>query len=132
VKHLVLTVCAVVALLVTLQVMLEYRNVGLSVLVGEGEIASGRFEKRQLLEEQHLRVDDNFYRLCQIIQLIPASYGFVYHKYFIYVIVRPVPEDRELIRIKFADIQINPTVRTDHRRYQERCNGCRRRRKIPD
>ena len=91
VKHLVMTVLAVVALLVTLQVMLEYRNVGLSVLVGNGEVPSGRFEKRQLLEEQHLRVDDNFYRLCQIIQLIPESYPFVYHKYLVYVIVRPVP-----------------------------------------
>src|SRR5215213_385631 len=67
-KHLLLTGVSVLALLITLQVMLEYRNVGLSVLVGKGEIASGRFEKRQILEEQHLRVDDNFYRLCQIIQ----------------------------------------------------------------
>src|SRR5215212_2714193 len=91
VKHLVLTVLAIFALLITLQVMLEYRNVGLSVLVGKGEIASGRFEKRQILEEQHLRVDDNLYRLCQIIQLIPASYPFVYHKYLVYVVVRPVP-----------------------------------------
>src|ERR1041385_756711 len=91
VKHLLLTVLAVVALLVTLQVMLEYRNVGLGVLIGKGEISSGRFEKRELLEEQHLRVDDNFYRLCQIIQLIPESYPFVYHKYFVYVVVRPVP-----------------------------------------
>jgi hypothetical protein len=71
--------------------MLEYRNVGLGVLVGKGEALSGRFEKRQILEEQHLRVDDNFYRLCQIIQLIPESYPFVYHKYLVYVIVRPVP-----------------------------------------
>ena len=91
VKHLFTTVFAIVALLVTLQVMLEYRNVGLSVLVGNGEVPSGRFEKRQILEEQHLRVDDNFYRLCQIIQLIPESYPFVYHKYLIYVIVRPIP-----------------------------------------
>jgi len=91
VKHLVLTVLAIFALLITLQVMLEYRNVGFSVLVGKGEIASGRFEKRQILEEQHLRVDDNFYRLCQIIQLIPESYPFVYHKYLVYVVVRPVP-----------------------------------------
>ena len=91
IKHLLTTVFAVVALLVALQVMLEYRNVGLSVLVGKGEIPSGRSEKRQILEEQHLRVDDNFYRLCQIIQLIPDSYPFVYHKYLIYVIVRPVP-----------------------------------------
>lgn len=90
-KHLMTTAIAVVALLVALQFMLEYRNVGLSVLVGKGEIPSGRYEKRQVLEEQHLRVDDNFYRLCQIIQLIPESYGYVYHKYLIYVIVRPVP-----------------------------------------
>jgi hypothetical protein len=90
-KHLVTTMIAIVALLVALQVMLEYRNVGLSVLVGSGEVPSGRFEKRQILEEQHLRVDDNFYRLCQIIQLIPESYPFVYHKYLVYVLVRPVP-----------------------------------------
>jgi hypothetical protein len=91
VKHLLMTVVAIFALLLTLQVMLEYRNVGLGVLVGKGEVPSGRFEKRQILEEQHLRVDDNFYRLCQIIQLIPDSHPFVYHKYLVYVIVRPVP-----------------------------------------
>jgi len=91
IKHLVTTMLAILALLVTLQLMLEYRNVGLGVLVGTGEIPSGRFEKRQILEEQHLRVDDNFYRFCQIIQLIPESYPFVYHKYLIYVIVRPIP-----------------------------------------
>ncbi len=91
IKHLVTSVTAIVVLLVALQVMLEYRNVGLGVLVGQGEVMSGRAEKRQLLEEQHLRVDDNFYRLCQIIQLIPNSYPFVYHKYLVYVLVRPVP-----------------------------------------
>jgi hypothetical protein len=91
VKHLVLTAVAILALLLTLQVMLEYRNVGLGVLVGKGEIPSGREEKRQVLEDQYLRVDDNFYRLCQIIQLIPDSYPFVYHKYLLYVVVRPVP-----------------------------------------
>ena len=91
VKHLVTSAFAIVVLLIALQLMLEYRNVGLSVLVGQAEVPSGRFEKKQILEEQHLRVDDNFYRLCQIIQLIPESYPFVYHKYLIYVLVRPVP-----------------------------------------
>src|SRR5215510_11011646 len=37
VKHLVTTLLAVVALLVTLEIMLEYRNVGLGALVGKGE-----------------------------------------------------------------------------------------------
>ncbi|HEY2963954.1 MAG TPA: O-antigen polymerase [Pyrinomonadaceae bacterium] len=91
VKHLVTTVLAVIAVLITLQIMLEYRNVGLGVLVGKGDATVSRLEKRQILEEQHLRVDDNFYRLCQIIQLIPQSHGFVYHKYLVYVLVRPVP-----------------------------------------
>ena len=91
VKHLLATLVVICALLLALQIMLEYRNVGLSALVGSGEpTASGR-EKSQMLEEEHLRVDDNFYRLCQIIQLIPKSHGFVYHEYLVYVLVRPVP-----------------------------------------
>lgn len=92
IKHLLITVVAVAALLITLQIMLEYRNVGLGVLVGKGDAELvGRLETRQILEEQHLRVDDNFYRLCQIIQLIPQSHPFVYHQYLVYVIVRPIP-----------------------------------------
>lgn len=92
IKHLVLTVVAIVALLLSLQIMLEYRNVGLGALVGQTEATlSSRSEKRLVLEGQHLRVDDNFYRLCQIIQLIPHSYPYVYHQYLVYVIVRPVP-----------------------------------------
>ena len=91
-KHLLTTVCAIAALLLALQIMLEYRNVGLGALVGNTDATlEGRREKHQLLEVQHLRVDDNFYRLCQIIQLIPQSHPFVYHKYVVYVLVRPVP-----------------------------------------
>jgi hypothetical protein len=90
-KHLLTTVVAIVALLLTLQLMLEYRNVGFNALVGKSDVPSGRTEKKQILEEEHVRVDDNFYRLCQIIQLIPESYPFVYHKYLVYVVVRPVP-----------------------------------------
>jgi len=91
VKHLITTVVAVVAVLLALQIMLEYRNVGLSALVGTGETAVTGYQKSQMLEEDHLRVDDNFYRLCQIIQLIPKTHGFVYHEYLVYVLVRPVP-----------------------------------------
>jgi hypothetical protein len=102
VKHLFMTVVAVVALLLALQIMLEYRNVGLSVLVGTGEQTVNGFEKRQVLEEQHLRVDDNFYRLCQIIQLIPKTHAYVYHDYLFYVLVRPVP------RVLWPDKPVDP------------------------
>jgi hypothetical protein len=90
-KHLFTTAFAIVALLLTLQIMLEYRNVGLGALFGNTDVSMSRREKSQLLEVEHLRVDDNFYRLCQIIQLIPQSHGYVYHKYLVYVLVRPVP-----------------------------------------
>ena len=92
VKHVVQTSLAVVALLITLQVMLEYRNVGLATIVGvRTDAAESRAEKQRFLENEKLRVDDNFYRLCQVIQLIPKTYPFVYHKYFLYILVRPVP-----------------------------------------
>jgi len=91
VKHLITSVLTIGAVLLTLQIMLEYRNVGLGALVGRSDATVDRFEKRQILEEEHLRVDDNFYRLSQIIQLIPSSYPFVYQQYLVYVLVRPVP-----------------------------------------
>jgi hypothetical protein len=91
-KQLLTTAFAIVALLLALQLMLEYRNVGFGSLFGGTDTSvSSRREKTQLLEVQHLRVDDNFYRLCQIIQLIPRTHPFVYHKYVVYVMVRPVP-----------------------------------------
>ena len=91
-KQVVVSLIAVTALLIALQIMLEYRNVGLGVLIGQkNETVSGMKEKQAIFEEQFLRVDDNFYRLCQIIQLIPKSFPYVYHRYFIYVIVRPIP-----------------------------------------
>ena len=72
--------------------MLEYRNIGLGALVGiRTDAAESREEKKRFFETEHLRVDDNFFRLCQVIQLIPKSYPFVYHEYFLYVIVRPIP-----------------------------------------
>ena len=92
IKHVVQTCVAIVALLVALQVMLEYRNIGLGTLFGfRTEAAESREEKRRFLENEYLRVDDNFFRLCQVIQFIPRSYPFVYHKYLFYIIVRPIP-----------------------------------------
>jgi oligosaccharide repeat unit polymerase len=102
-KQVVVSVLSVTALLIALQLMLEYRNVGLGVLVGQrNETVSGMNEKRAVFEQQYLRVDDNFYRLCQVIQLIPKSFPYVYHRYLIYVIVRPVP------RVFWPDKPVDP------------------------
>lgn len=103
IKHVIQTTVAIAALLLALQVMLEYRNVGLGTLLGFRTEASHTASYREhFFREQHLRVDDNFFRLCQVIQLIPSSHPFVYHQYILYVLVRPIP------RVFWADKPIDP------------------------
>ena len=83
-RHVLIGAGAVAALLLSLQVMLEYRRVGLAALFDSEN-------NEPILERDYLRVDDNFYRLCQIIELIPDHYPHTYYKYFVYVLVRPIP-----------------------------------------
>ena len=103
IKHAIQTFVAIAVLLIGLQVMLEYRNVGLASLLGiTTEAGQVREEKRRFLEEGTLRVDDNFFRLCQVMQFIPKSYPYVYHKYLLYILVRPVP------RVFWPDKPVDP------------------------
>jgi oligosaccharide repeat unit polymerase len=103
VRHFIVGCFAIVTLLLALQFMLEYRNVGLGVLIGQhSDAAISRKTKQSILEERYLRVDDNFYRLCQIIQLIPRTYPYVYHRYIVYVLVRPIP------RVFWANKPVDP------------------------
>ncbi|ANV84738.1 hypothetical protein AWQ21_10325 [Picosynechococcus sp. PCC 7003] len=69
-------------LLFFMQLMVEYRGVGFQQIYNTGKIE---------LRRDKLHVDDNFLRLSQIIDLVPAKYSFVYHKQIVYVIVRPIP-----------------------------------------
>lgn len=85
-KQVLIVGVAIVALLAAMQVILEYRNIGLSAFV-RGE--AGSYIQRS--DNEYVHVDDNFYRLCQVIELIPSTHSYVYHRYLIYVLVRPVP-----------------------------------------
>jgi oligosaccharide repeat unit polymerase len=81
-RHLFAMIGAAAALLVVMEVMLEFRSSGFS-----------RFFQSEDIEIQTttLRVDDNFLRLCQLIDLIPARYPFVEEKQYTWTLVRPVP-----------------------------------------
>ena len=83
-KHMLIAAAAAAALLVTLEIMLEYRNVGLAAVTQTEE-------NQSIFKRDYLHVDDNFYRLCQVIELIPEYYPHTYHKYFVWVLVRPIP-----------------------------------------
>lgn len=95
-RHAVGIVIVAMAILVALQVMLEYRTVGLAAIVSEESSA------REGLSRDYLHVDDNIYRFSQVVQLIPDSHPFVYHRYAIWVLVRPIP------RVLWPDKPVDP------------------------
>lgn len=92
-RHFVLGLASVALLLISLQFMLEYRNLGWQAAL------SG--EKEELTYE-HLHVDDNFFRLSQIIEIVPRYHPYVYEQQIVYILVRPIP------RILWPGKPINP------------------------
>jgi oligosaccharide repeat unit polymerase len=94
-RQLLVSAAAAIVLLVGMQVMLEYRLVGLGRGF-EGEHGDPAFQRG------YLHVDDNFYALCQTIKFIPESYPYVYHKYLVWVLIRPVP------RVFWPDKPLDP------------------------
>lgn len=84
IKQMLVAAGAVVMLLLTLQIMLQYRTSGLAAMV-EGK------SYEPFGHQESIRVDDNFYRLCQLIELIPQFYPHTYLNYVVWVIVRPIP-----------------------------------------
>jgi len=84
VRHVVIVGVAAACVLAVMQLMLEYRDVGLAALTDDETSA-------EVYKPDSIRVDDNFYRLCQIINFIPQSHPYVYEKYVVYVLVRPIP-----------------------------------------
>ena len=80
VRKLTLAAVAVVGLLTTMQFMLNIRNFGYQ-----------EFEFRGESEYDYLHVDDNFLRLAQVIELVPAEYPYLQFGQLWFTIIRPVP-----------------------------------------
>ena len=70
---------AVIALLWSMQFMLNIRGQGYQSFVENGS------------EYDYLHVDDNYLRLAQTIQLIPAEHDYVYGKQLVFALIRPIP-----------------------------------------
>jgi hypothetical protein len=75
-------------LLVFMEKMLDYRNVGFREMFAQEEVNTGEAAPQS---EVKVRVDDNFFRLAQSIHIVPALHEHTHFKYFFYVLVRPVP-----------------------------------------
>jgi oligosaccharide repeat unit polymerase len=96
IRHGVIATIGVIVLLIVMQLMVEYRGEGFSELFVKKE------QSEQIFRRDKLHIDDNFYRLCQIMQFIPESYPYVYHQYVVWVMVRPIP------RILWAGKPVDP------------------------
>ncbi len=84
VRGMFLAAIAGVGVLAFMQVMVNYRNVGVSALVKPDDSAD-------VTKYEYLHVDDNFLRLAQSIHIVPNLHKHTYFDYFIYVLVRPIP-----------------------------------------
>lgn len=79
-------VAVTVVLLVWLQVMFIIRGEGMAVL-----FTPERAKVTEQLSESKVDVDDNFYRLCQVMDLMPSRIDYTYGGQLFYVAVRPIP-----------------------------------------
>ena len=80
VRRLIIAAAAAVALLAAMQFMLNIRSFGYEDFVFRGES-----------EYDYLHVDDNFLRLSQVIEIVPAEHPHVGYQQLWFTIVRPVP-----------------------------------------
>lgn len=80
VRKLTIAAIAVVGLLATMQFMLNIRNLGYAEFTFRGQS-----------EYDYLHVDDNFLRLAQIIELVPAEHPYLYFRQVVFTLIRPVP-----------------------------------------
>ena len=81
-KTFVWTGLTVMLLLVFMQEMLRYRNIGFAAwLAGE----------KPELHISHWGVDDNFNRLSQIITIFPDYHPYVYHRPILHALTLPIP-----------------------------------------
>ncbi len=79
VRKLIGSLAAVIALLWSMQFMLNIRTQGYQSFIEDGS------------EYDYLHVDDNFLRLAQTMQIIPAERNYVYSQQVVFALIRPVP-----------------------------------------
>jgi hypothetical protein len=80
IRRLTIAAAAAAAMLAAMQFMLNIRSVGYEEFMFRGQS-----------DYDYLHVDDNFLRLAQVIQIVPAEHPHVGYQQLWFTIVRPVP-----------------------------------------
>ncbi|MDW8349556.1 MAG: hypothetical protein RML49_04745 [Verrucomicrobiae bacterium] len=94
-RHILVVAALSISLLWLLQTILEFRDQGVAqAFTEEADWKEQRREK--------FHVDDNFLRMCQIMQIFPQDHPHVGFQYVIWVLARPIP------RILWPNKPLNP------------------------
>jgi oligosaccharide repeat unit polymerase len=80
IRKLILVAGAAIGLLAAMQFMLNIRSRGYE-----------DYASRGVSDYDYLHVDDNFLRLAQVIEIVPAEHGYVGFRQLIFTAIRPVP-----------------------------------------
>lgn len=80
-RHFLFVGIAGIGLLILLDMQLMFRNIGYT----------GMFDKYEINQLNEVRVDDNFLRLTQIIDLIPSQFPHSGMEYLVWSFSRPIP-----------------------------------------
>lgn len=91
VRKLVIAGAVVIVMMTVMQMMLNIRNIGYAEYAYRGDS-----------QYDYLHVDDNYLRLAQVIQIVPAEHPYVQFQQILFTLVRPVP------RVFWPNKPINP------------------------
>jgi hypothetical protein len=77
--------CAIAGaiILFAMETMAVYRGIGYEMIFSE--------TNKNEVSISRVRVDDNFLRLAQTIEIVPLKHPHVYEKPFVYALIRPIP-----------------------------------------
>lgn len=84
----------IVVILWMMQVMVYMRNAGFSERGNEAMYVATKnvqMQKTGLARSDFIHVDDNFYRMVNIVDVVPRLHDYVHLEYLYYVLIRPIP-----------------------------------------
>jgi hypothetical protein len=77
--------CAIagVIMLYAMETIAVYRGIGYEMILSE--------KNDNVVSISRVRVDDNFLRLAQTIEIVPLKHPHIYEKMFVFALIRPIP-----------------------------------------
>lgn len=90
-RHLLVVGVLFAGLLWVMQLMLVTRNIGYNNMGAVAGFVTDSMTGKVQSQVSKIAVDDNYYRMVQLAQVMPKPYDYVGMQYVLYVLARPIP-----------------------------------------